>query len=151
MIPLYLKCMLLQASWLNVSDIHMESQENNYHIRFRQDGILRSWSIIRNEYADQLCNQIKLMASMNIAEKRLPQDGRIKFHHPCYGERDIRISSCPTIHSEKIVLRILQSHHQCKQLSELGLSKKQTHDFKKFLKRDKDLFWYQVLLDQARQ
>ncbi len=102
----------------NSSDIHIEPQNQDCRIRFRCDGLLTDITSLPSAIAIRLITRFKVMAELNIAEKRLPQDGRITITHPPI---DIRISTCPTIHGEKIVLRLL---HQTIPLTldELGLT-----------------------------
>ncbi|HSW93911.1 MAG TPA: ATPase, T2SS/T4P/T4SS family [Gammaproteobacteria bacterium] len=111
---------ILQALKQNVSDIHIESHENHCRIRYRQHGILFSANEIPLALASRIITRLKVMANLNIAEKRLPQDGRFKLD-----TIDIRINTCPTLFGEKVVLRLLNFNHTPLDLTQLGLTKVQ--------------------------
>lgn len=88
------------------SDIHLEASEAALHIRFRQDGLLREIETQAKDLAAPVISRIKVMAGLNIAERRLPQDGRIRV--TVQGkEIDFRVATSPTLHGESVVLRIL--------------------------------------------
>lgn len=88
------------------SDIHLEASEAALHIRFRQDGLLREIETQTKDLAAPVISRIKVMAGLNIAERRLPQDGRIRV--TVQGkEIDFRVATSPTLHGESVVLRIL--------------------------------------------
>ncbi len=114
--------LIAQAVREGASDIHIEVYENRMRIRFRVDGVLRE--ILQPNYAlaSRIIARIKVMAKLDIAEKRLPQDGRIgtKLHDKTI---DIRVSSIPTAQSEKIVLRLLEKQIVRLNLSNLGMPK----------------------------
>lgn len=113
------------------SDIHIEPYAKHTRIRLRQDGILVEYAVLSLDDATRLTAQIKLLAHLNIAEKRLPQDGRITLsENQCI---DLRINTCPTIHGEKMVIR-LQNHSLIPfSLSSLGLNQVQETYLKKKL------------------
>lgn len=90
----------------NASDIHIEPEENKVLVRFRIDGDLRVNMELQTNLHPLLVTRLKIMSGMNIAEKRVPQDGRFKFQHGI-SEIDMRVSSLPTIYGEKIVMRLL--------------------------------------------
>ncbi len=94
--------MIQQAVALRASDIHVDPGENNLSIRYRIDGTLRTERIIPKQMQGFITARLKIMARLNIAERRLPQDGRIKMQFD-YKMVDIRVSSLPTMHGEKIV------------------------------------------------
>ncbi len=105
----FVKGILVQAIQKGASDIHFEPYEQNFRVRLRIDGVLReiasgpqlkSWS-------ERIIARIKVMSRMDIAERRVPQDGRIKMEVSKSRTIDFRVSSCPTLFGEKIVLRIL--------------------------------------------
>ena len=91
------------------SDIHFEPYENDYRVRFRMDGILRSVAKAPVKLQARIAARLKVMASLDIAERRVPQDGRIKLVLSKTRSMDFRVSTCPTLFGEKIVLRILDS------------------------------------------
>ena len=98
---------LLDAIKKGASDIHMEPYEKNFRIRFRADGMLHQISSPPPNIANRIISRIKVMAKMDIAERRIPQDGRIKIALTKQQDIDFRVNSCPTLFGEKIVLRIL--------------------------------------------
>lgn len=103
------------------SDVHLECYESRCRVRFRIDGkLLERYVIERGEYAT-LVNQVKILAGLDISEKRLPQDGRILYDNGGM-KFDIRVSSLPTIHGEKIVLRLLTRQAGLLALDNLGFS-----------------------------
>ena len=91
---------------LRASDIHLEPFEDGLHLRYRVDGVLQEAEVIPNQYAAAVSSRIKLLAHLNIAERRLPQDGRIKTRVKGH-ELDLRVSSLPTVHGESVVMRVL--------------------------------------------
>ena len=113
-----------EAKEIGSSDIHFEIFEKQSRVRFRIDGkLLEKYVISLDEYP-KIMNRIKIMASMDISEKRLPQDGRINMT-TAYEDFDIRVSSLPTLHGEKLVLRILSKNSLHVSLDALGFSEKE--------------------------
>ena len=101
------------------SDIHVESGAESFRVRFRIDGRLQVVAQPPLGVRDAMVSRIKVLARMDIAEKRLPQDGRLQF--PFQGLTvDVRVSSLPTVHGEKMVLRLLNFHQERPTLSGLG-------------------------------
>ncbi|MDH5230062.1 MAG: type IV-A pilus assembly ATPase PilB [Gammaproteobacteria bacterium] len=100
---------LVDAIHVGASDIHFEPYEGAYRIRFRIDGVLEERSSPPVNLAMRLASRIKVMARLDISERRLPQDGRIKLRISRNRSIDFRVSTCPTLYGEKIVLRILDS------------------------------------------
>jgi len=98
---------LLDAMKKGASDIHMEPYEKNFRIRFRADGILNQVATPPANIANRIVSRIKVMAKMDIAERRVPQDGRIKMILSKNRAIDFRVNTCPTLFGEKVVLRIL--------------------------------------------
>src|SRR6187455_1900479 len=99
---------LMSAIQKGASDIHVEPYEKEYRVRYRVDGILYSIMAPPMKFRDAITSRIKIMAKLDIAEKRLPQDGRIKIRFAVDGatkEIDFRVSCLPTLFGEKIVLR----------------------------------------------
>jgi len=109
----------------SASDIHIESFENHCRIRYRQDGILYPIAEISTHFAARLITRLKIMARLNIAERRLPQDGRFQFDENKFHTADIRVSCCPTLFGEKIVLRITALKNFSLAINDLGLTKAQ--------------------------
>ena len=116
--------MIEHALQQSASDIHIEPYENNCRIRYRQDGILYKTTEIPINLATRLATRLKVMAKLDISERRLPQDGRFQLHHV-----DIRINICPTLFGEKIVLRLLDIKKASLAINELGLSDQQYRIF----------------------
>jgi len=123
-----------EANNLSCSDIHIEAYEDISRIRFRIDGRLFERYIIKKEEHPALINQIKILSNLDIAEKRLPQDGRILFKSS--GKRyDIRVSIVPSIYGEKIVLRLLRKSASDININELGFSKDQLDNYLRGVKK----------------
>jgi len=100
---------LLDAINKGVSDIHFEPYEKSFRVRFRQDGILQEIAAPPLNMVSRVTARIKVMSRMDIAERRVPQDGRIKMNITKTRAIDFRVNTCPTLFGEKIVLRILDS------------------------------------------
>jgi type IV pilus assembly protein PilB len=98
---------LLDAIKLGVSDIHIEPYEKVYRVRYRLDGILKEIARPPVNIANRICSRIKIMAKLDISERRLPQDGRIKMKLSRNKAIDFRVNTLPTLWGEKIVMRIL--------------------------------------------
>ncbi len=117
----FLENLLVTAKELGSSDIHFEPYENHCRVRFRLDGkLVEQFHVALEEYPT-IVNKIKIRAGLDIAEKRLPQDGRITVKSTG-AEFDIRVSSLPTLFGEKIVLRILNRDTEQLSLQDLGLN-----------------------------
>lgn len=116
--------MLQAAIRRGASDIHVEPYEHELRVRFRIDGVLYAIMSVPLRMREALASRIKIMASLDIAERRLPQDGRIKIRLRDEGsstEIDLRVSSLPTLFGEKIVLRLLDRSRLILDMTELGL------------------------------
>jgi type IV pilus assembly protein PilB len=113
---------LIDAIKKKASDIHIEPYEHAFRVRIRIDGAL--YEIMRppTQVKNAVIARIKIMSKMDIAEKRLPQDGRIKIRTP-FGEMDFRVSSMPTVFGEKVVLRLLNKAGLQTDLTKLGFEK----------------------------
>lgn len=103
------------------SDIHIEPQEEKTRVRYRIDGILHEKLILPKNVQDAVASRIKIMANLKIDEKRIPQDGRISFSANNQ-EVDLRVSTLPTIHGEKIVMRLLKKNEAVPSLQDLGMT-----------------------------
>lgn len=110
------------------SDIHIEPQNKVLRVRFRIDGVLRDITTFTKELQASVVSRIKIMADMDIAEKRLPQDGRIRIQE-AGREIDVRVSTLPTILGEKIVMRILDKKAVILDLEKLGFSALNLHRY----------------------
>ena len=122
----------------NASDIHVEPYEHSLRVRLRIDGMLQEILSLKREMKDAIQSRIKVLSRMDIAERRLPQDGRIKMRMVVDGrlrDVDIRVSSTPTIHGEKIVMRILDKEGLVLDLSRLGFERESLIRFEEALKK----------------
>lgn len=118
-----------EAKNLKSSDIHIESYEAKCRVRVRIDGMLVERYLLQKEIYPALINKIKILSNLDISEKRLPQDGRINFKHGSQ-QFDIRVSVLPTLHGEKVVLRLLNNDATEIDLNSLGFS---TADLENYL------------------
>jgi type IV pilus assembly protein PilB len=118
----FLQKMLIDAINARASDLHFEPYEYNYRVRFRVDGELREITQPPIAIKDKLASRIKVISRLDIAEKRVPQDGRMKLK---FGNRaiDFRVSTLPTLFGEKIVIRILDSSSAKLGIDALGYEK----------------------------
>jgi len=125
--------MLSQAVKGRASDIHIEPYRNRIKIRYRVDGILYDMISPPKHIQSTLISRIKIMAKLNIAEKRLPQDGRIEIR---IGDKnvDIRVSTIPTAFGERVVLRLLDKSNVLLRLSDLGMSEEGLKVFNELIK-----------------
>ena len=101
--------LLVDAMKMGASDIHIEPYEKIYRVRFRVDGILKEVTRPPLNIAMRICSRVKIMSNMDISEKRMPQDGRIKLKLSRTKSVDFRVNTLPTLWGEKIVLRILDA------------------------------------------
>ena len=108
-----------QSNKYQSSDIHIEPREKNIRVRFRLDGRLQDFQILPRDILPSLISRIKILANMDIAETRRPQDGRILFNSS-EGRLDLRVSTYPTLYGEKIVLRLLKTTGKLLTLNDLG-------------------------------
>lgn len=120
---------LIEEAYLSyASDIHFEIYNDRCRVRLRCDGRLLERYLLERQHYPALINQIKILANLDISEKRLPQDGRIYYNnadHPF----DLRVSCLPTIYGEKVVLRLLTRHVELLELGNLGFSPRQLKDY----------------------
>lgn len=125
--------LLTQAIGDNASDIHLEVFEKRSLVRFRVDGVLKDIVEPKREIHGALVSRLKVMASLDIAEKRLPQDGRISLY---IGERpvDVRVSCLPTQYGERIVLRLLDKQGARLNLNRLGMNANTKAQFDEIIK-----------------
>lgn len=131
--PDFLEKILFTAKEIGSSDIHFEPYEKKCRIRFRLDGkLLEQYTIPGDEYP-VIINKIKIRAGLDISEKRLPQDGRITMSSD-FDEFDIRVSTLPTLHGEKIVLRILSKDASRFDLNDLGFTESELRIYKESIK-----------------
>jgi general secretion pathway protein E len=115
--------LFFEALRMRASDIHLQPYEDRLQVRYRIDGILHNTQLIPKKVQDAVISRIKVMGKMDIAERRLPQDGRTSVR-VSDAEVDVRISSIPTSYGERIVLRLLDKSARLYTLDELGLDEK---------------------------
>jgi general secretion pathway protein E len=113
--------LLFRAAKERASDIHIEPMERELTVRFRIDGVLHNIIKPPKRYQNAILSRVKVMAQLNIAEKRLPQDGRIKIKL-AGRDIDIRVSTIPTVHGESVVMRLLDKSATLLDLGEIGMS-----------------------------
>ncbi len=116
---------LIDAIKRGASDIHFEPYENDYRVRLRIDGILKQVAKAPTKLNQRIAARLKVMAQLDIAEKRVPQDGRIKLNISKTKQVDFRVSTLPTLFGEKVVLRILDGSAAKLGIDKLGYEKDQ--------------------------
>ena len=121
----FLQQILSEAVERDASDVHFEPFEANYRIRFRIDGLLQEAETPPPEIRAVLASRLKVLSRLNIAEKRLPQDGQMRIDTDQGKPVDFRISTMPTLYGEKIVLRILDRQNARRSIDQLGMSETQ--------------------------
>ena len=135
----FISRILLEAIACGASDIHFEPRRDALEVRFRQDGTLRSVDTVPAAFQLACASRLKIMAEMNIAERRLPQDGRISV--TLEGRVvDMRVSSLPTQYGESLVLRILDKNGVRPELSQLGLSPRNLSAFSSLIAKPHGIF-----------
>ena len=128
----FVNMMLIDAVKKGASDIHVEPYEKYYRVRFRIDGILHEVMKPPLNMKDAITSRIKIMSKLDIAEKRLPQDGRIKLKMKLEGKKkelDFRVSVLPTLFGEKIVMRILDPEKLMLDMTKLGFEQESLDKF----------------------
>ena len=116
----------------HATDIHIEPEENSLRVRMRRDGMMHEECLMPAQLKGALTARLKIMAGMDVTEKRIPQDGRIRFH-VSKRKVDLRVSSLPTQHGESIVIRVLDAAGKKLSLENIGFSSKALQQFKKAL------------------
>ncbi|MDF1795120.1 MAG: GspE/PulE family protein [Coxiellaceae bacterium] len=115
----------------NASDIHIEAKQPHSLIRFRLDGLLYNIATLDKHSHQPLLSRLKVLCQLDISEQRKPQDGRFTFLSTSAEKYDCRLSSCPSMHGEKVVIRISHSQQHILQLQQLGLEKMQLKQLQK--------------------
>ena len=125
---------LKDAIELRASDIHLEPFEDEFRIRYRIDGVLQDVSVPAQlkRFQPAIVSRIKILSHLNIAEKRLPQDGRIKIRVED-AEVDIRVSVIPMLHGEAVVMRLLRQNSTLRGLKDIGMDKRELDCFRNVL------------------
>jgi general secretion pathway protein E len=113
--------MLEAAIDLNATDVHIEPSRDAVRVRLRVDGFLRPYQTLPSRMARAIVSRVKILAGLNIAERRLPQDGRARVKI-VNTEADLRIATAPTLHGESVVIRILVKESRALDLAKLGMS-----------------------------
>ena len=120
--------LLVDAVKRGASDIHIEPFEKQVRVRFRQDGVLLEMPPLPNKLKPAVTSRIKIMSDLDISERRVPQDGRIKIRMP-NKTVEFRVSTLPTLYGEKIVMRILDQGNLTLDLTKFGFTEKALKDF----------------------
>jgi type IV pilus assembly protein PilB len=131
----FINKVLLDAIRKGASDIHFEPYETRYRIRYRLDGVLKNVAGPPIQMSRRLSSRLKVMAGLDIAEKRVPQDGRIQLNLSRNKSIDFRASTCPTLFGEKVVLRILDSAATRLGMEQLGFDGDQQKEFHEMVKK----------------
>ena len=126
---------LLDAINKKASDIHFEPYEKNFRVRFRVDGILKEMSAPPRGLAERIIARLKVMSRMDISERRIPQDGRIKLALSRNRAIDFRVNTLPTLFGEKVVLRILDPSAAKIGIEKLGFTEEQENNYLEALKQ----------------
>lgn len=129
-----INALLLEAIKEGASDVHVETQEKRLVVRFRIDGVLRDVVEPQRALAPLLVSRIKVMAKLDIAEKRVPQDGRVTLRIGGH-DVDARVSTIPTQHGERVVMRLLERGSMTLDLASLGMSARDRDVFTRLLER----------------
>jgi general secretion pathway protein E len=119
---------------LRASDIHLEPFDDGLHVRYRVDGVIYVSEIVSTQHSAAVNSRVKLMAHLDIAERRLPQDGRIKTRVKGR-ELDLRVSTVPTVHGESVVMRVLDRSSVRYSLEAMGFSPDNLEQFNQLLAR----------------
>jgi general secretion pathway protein E/type IV pilus assembly protein PilB len=125
---------LKDAIELRASDVHLEPFEDEFRIRYRIDGVLQDVSVPPQlkRYQPAIVSRVKILSHLNIAEKRLPQDGRIKVRIED-AEVDIRVSIIPMLHGEAVVMRLLRQNSKLRGLKDIGMDTRELDCFRRVL------------------
>ena len=126
---------LLDAIKKGTSDIHVEPYEKTFRVRYRVDGVLQEVMTPPYKLKNAITSRLKIMASLDIAERRLPQDGRIKLRIGKDREMDFRVSVCPVMWGEKVVLRLLDKSNLQLDMTKLGFDPEPLEAFKDAIHR----------------
>ena len=126
---------LIKAIKLGASDIHFEPYEKNFRVRYRIDGVLRRDMVLPLQIRNAIVSRLKIMARLDIAERRLPQDGRIKLRMGKGREMDFRVSSIPVLFGEKVVLRLLDKSALQLDMTKLGFEESSLQDLNNAIHR----------------
>jgi len=127
---------LFQAAEDGASDVHFEPQEDALLVRFRIDGVLQEVQRIPKRLLPGVTTRLKVLAKLDIAERRKPQDGRISVNAAAAGRKlDVRVATLPTVDGESVVMRLLDKSQKAPTLQELGLSDEMRHELSEMVAR----------------
>jgi type IV pilus assembly protein PilB len=126
---------LIKAIKLGASDIHFEPYEKSFRVRYRVDGVMRREMTLPTQIKNAIVSRLKIMSRLDIAERRLPQDGRIKLRLGKGREMDFRVSTVPVLFGEKVVLRLLDKSSLQLDMVKLGFEESSLEDFKNALRK----------------
>ena len=136
----FINKVMLDAIKKGASDLHFEPYERLYRVRFRVDGVLREMAKPPQILSAKIAARLKVMSRLNVSERRVPQDGRIKLKLSNKKSIDFRVSTCPTLFGEKCVLRLLDSDMSKLQIEQLGYEEIQKETFLKNLIKPYGMF-----------
>ncbi len=128
-----------EAYLQDASDIHVEPREDHVLVRIRIDGALREYTKLPKSAANAIIARIKIMGRLNIAEKRVPQDGRVRFRDRSI-DVDLRLSTVPTVYGEKAVMRLLRKASEIPEIEELGFAPDVLERFKDVISKPYGIF-----------
>lgn len=133
-----LNALLAEAIRVSASDVHIEPYQDRLAVRYRVDGVLREVLTLDARIAPLVVSRVKVMSRLDIAEKRMPQDGRITVHS---GERpvDLRVSTLPAAHGERVVMRVLDQKSALRTLDQLGLDSEHVAGLKRLIHKPNGL------------
>ena len=127
---------IFQGAEEGASDVHVEPQDDCLLVRFRIDGVLQEVQRVPKRLATAVTTRLKVLAKLDIAERRKPQDGRISLNASAAGRLlDIRVATLPTVEGESVVMRLLDKSRRAPTLEELGLSEEMRAQFREIIKR----------------
>lgn len=126
---------LIKAIKLGASDVHFEPYEKSFRVRYRVDGVMRREMTLPIQIKNAIVSRLKIMSKLDIAERRLPQDGRIKLRLGKGREMDFRVSTVPVLFGEKVVLRLLDKSSLQLDMVKLGFEESSLEDFKNALRK----------------
>ena len=134
----YVNLLIAQATKARASDIHVEPEEDSVRIRYRVGGLLRHEGSPPKAIQSALISRLKIMADLDVSEKRIPQDGRFTFS---WGTQtvDVRVSTLPTIHGEKVVMRLLDRRNLIIGVDKLGFADQVLTDFRHLIRKPEGL------------
>ncbi len=135
----FVNSLFVQAVRERTSDIHIEPQEKEINVRYRIDGVLKAVASPPKRFASSIVTRIKIMAGLNIAEKRLPQDGRIRIKM-AGKDIDIRVATSPTVHGERITMRLLDKSAVLLNIRDIGILDDQLNALIRLIHRPHGIF-----------